>query len=379
MLALGARGDDVIHLQDYLVQAGRDLAVDGIFGPITKGAVRAFQRTASIADDGIVGPQTWSHLKAGGYSIGPADEPGSAALATRIAARLDSIAAKLGPFASRDGSPLQSARSGGAEGADPATIEMQQSASEVFGMLGGLDPTLQSELGGTHGDLAAAVQDVLGGGNGGVPLAETLTALDTITVDVGEAAANAGGAAAGTGSTSVAVSEDLNYVIDAETIAGIGEQLETRMNIHGEAGHVVIIPVEKENSEGDIEEVIPNPVYETNKKGKVTKATVKLDLERVLPIWTKEKDSKCPCWVKEWKRYEAAISAHEQEHVNIYKRFFTGIHQKMIGKTENKADDVFFAALDAAEKAQETFDTTTEHGQVPKPGTTFDAGTACTC
>ena len=70
MLAFGARGDDVIHLQDYLVQAGGDLAVDGIFGPITKGAVRAFQRTASIADDGIVGPQTWSHLKAGGYSIG---------------------------------------------------------------------------------------------------------------------------------------------------------------------------------------------------------------------------------------------------------------------------------------------------------------------
>ena len=302
------------------------------------------------------------------------------ALATKIAARLDSIAAKLGPFASSDGSPLQSARSGGPEGADPATIGMQQSASVVFGMLVGLDPALQSELGGTHDDLGAAVQDVLGGSNGSVPLAETLTALDTITVDVGEAVANTGGAATGTGSTTVAVTEDLNYVIDAETIAG--DRRATRdENEHPRRGRARRDHPRREGEQPRATSKKSSRIRSTRRtqKGKVTKATVKLDLERVLPKWTKEKDSKCPCWVKEWKRYEAAIAAHEQEHVNIYKRFFTGIHLKMIGKTENKADDVFFAALDAAEKAQETFDKTTTHGQVPKPGTAFDAGKACTC
>ncbi|WP_227496909.1 peptidoglycan-binding domain-containing protein [Planctomonas psychrotolerans] len=45
----------------YLLNAhGARLTVDGIFGPATDAATRAFQRSKGLAVDGVVGPATWS-------------------------------------------------------------------------------------------------------------------------------------------------------------------------------------------------------------------------------------------------------------------------------------------------------------------------------
>jgi len=59
----GATGAAVKTLQRRL-NAVNDakLAVDGVFGPQTEAAVKAFQRKEKIAVDGVVGPQTWSKL-----------------------------------------------------------------------------------------------------------------------------------------------------------------------------------------------------------------------------------------------------------------------------------------------------------------------------
>ena len=66
----GASGPAVIELQRRLNQWIRatkpaglgQLAVDGIFGPRTAAAVRAYQRAHGLAVDGIVGPHTWGRL-----------------------------------------------------------------------------------------------------------------------------------------------------------------------------------------------------------------------------------------------------------------------------------------------------------------------------
>jgi peptidoglycan hydrolase-like protein with peptidoglycan-binding domain len=65
LLQEGSSGPCVVELQDLLDSHGADLAVDGIFGPLTDGAVRTFQSTHGLTVDGIVGPQT----KAALYSV----------------------------------------------------------------------------------------------------------------------------------------------------------------------------------------------------------------------------------------------------------------------------------------------------------------------
>lgn len=59
----GARGELVLEIQSAL--ASKDLyhgKLDGIWGPKTHAAVIAFQQSARIRVDGIVGPQTWGKL-----------------------------------------------------------------------------------------------------------------------------------------------------------------------------------------------------------------------------------------------------------------------------------------------------------------------------
>jgi peptidoglycan hydrolase-like protein with peptidoglycan-binding domain len=52
-----------IETLQYLLRAhGRTVSIDGIFGPQTESAVRAYQNSRHLTVDGVVGAKTWSAL-----------------------------------------------------------------------------------------------------------------------------------------------------------------------------------------------------------------------------------------------------------------------------------------------------------------------------
>lgn len=68
VLKRGSRGNDVKAMQHFLAFVAYfndripNIAVDGIFGPATEEAVKAFQREYGLTVDGIVGRNTWNRL-----------------------------------------------------------------------------------------------------------------------------------------------------------------------------------------------------------------------------------------------------------------------------------------------------------------------------
>jgi N-acetylmuramoyl-L-alanine amidase len=73
VLRKGDRGREVVDLQTRLASLGTELGnrgIDGVFGPITERAVRAFQQEAGLLADGEVGPITWREIVEAGYEPG---------------------------------------------------------------------------------------------------------------------------------------------------------------------------------------------------------------------------------------------------------------------------------------------------------------------
>lgn len=73
LIRSGDGGEGVRDVQRRLLALehrieGREL--DGTFGPTTEAAVRAFQGSRGLPQDGIVGPDTWGRLVEAGYRLG---------------------------------------------------------------------------------------------------------------------------------------------------------------------------------------------------------------------------------------------------------------------------------------------------------------------
>ena len=69
-LNLYAKGEWVTYAQQLLTNAGfppMDHKIDGLYGPLTKEAVRDYQGShPPLKVDGIIGPKTWAALEGGG-------------------------------------------------------------------------------------------------------------------------------------------------------------------------------------------------------------------------------------------------------------------------------------------------------------------------
>lgn len=59
-IKMGSRGAEVLQAQALL-----GIAADGIFGPQTQLAIKAYQSSHGLTADGVVGPQTWGALLSG--------------------------------------------------------------------------------------------------------------------------------------------------------------------------------------------------------------------------------------------------------------------------------------------------------------------------
>jgi hypothetical protein len=64
VLRRGAKGTEVRQVQEALVALGYSITIDGKFGPGTAQAVKSFQASSGLTDDGVVGPATLSALSA---------------------------------------------------------------------------------------------------------------------------------------------------------------------------------------------------------------------------------------------------------------------------------------------------------------------------
>lgn len=63
LLRQGDRDSDVKALQRALRSVGYQLEIDGVFGRITLECVKSFQASRNLARDGVVGPLTWKELQ----------------------------------------------------------------------------------------------------------------------------------------------------------------------------------------------------------------------------------------------------------------------------------------------------------------------------
>jgi peptidoglycan hydrolase-like protein with peptidoglycan-binding domain len=62
IVSKGDRNHPVTTMQYLLREHGHSIDADGIFGPATDAAVRAFQQSKNLTVDGDLGPKTWSTL-----------------------------------------------------------------------------------------------------------------------------------------------------------------------------------------------------------------------------------------------------------------------------------------------------------------------------
>jgi hypothetical protein len=62
LLKPGSRGDLVVWAQEHLRSAGENVPVTGVFGKVTRSAVRDFQTNAGLPVDGAIGTNTWRAL-----------------------------------------------------------------------------------------------------------------------------------------------------------------------------------------------------------------------------------------------------------------------------------------------------------------------------
>ncbi len=62
LLRVNSRGLDVKNAQRRLIELGREITADGVFGANTRQSVISFQQSKNLSPDGVIGENTWNAL-----------------------------------------------------------------------------------------------------------------------------------------------------------------------------------------------------------------------------------------------------------------------------------------------------------------------------
>ena len=117
----------------------------------------------------------------------------------------------------------------------------------------------------------------------------------------------------------------------------------------GEAGSVT----------SEISDIYLSPI-----PGPIKLANVTVLETRSLPTWI-DRGTPTPEQTAEWDRFRAAVAVHEQAHLDIDTKAFTNVHTKALGVKEDKANERIDAVIEAANAANDAFDSPaqTDHGR----------------
>lgn len=116
------------------------------------------------------------------------------------------------------------------------------------------------------------------------------------------------------------------------------------------------------------------PRYEYTTSGsRLASAAVTVRTSVAMPQWTgfasapkAEKD--------EWRRFCAALHAHERGHIDLVVEHLSNIDERLVGKSVSAARRVWEQALAALESASQAYDRRTDHGR--NQGTIIEVGIA---
>jgi Bacterial protein of unknown function (DUF922) len=106
----------------------------------------------------------------------------------------------------------------------------------------------------------------------------------------------------------------------------------------------------------------------------VKSATLTVTETVTTPTWTK-RDAQCDPIKTEWDRFHVAITAHEQKHVALDRKWFANIHASLVGLKDSDVDAKVAAIQAKAQTDNDAMDATTAHGV--NEGTGINAGIRC--
>jgi predicted secreted Zn-dependent protease len=118
----------------------------------------------------------------------------------------------------------------------------------------------------------------------------------------------------------------------------------------------------------------PDPQYEYDDGDHVKKVVVNIQEVKTMPNWV-ELNRQCTPIQNEWNRFFSSLNAHEDRHIAIDRGFFTDVHKKLIGKKKEDAWKKFDEIVEAADKANQDYDSSSDHGQTE--GTKINGAIQC--